>query len=351
MQFKRFATIIICAFIGMSVSAQDSLILRPAWEITFKSIFDNSEGDQLYQPSRTHFLGNLDLAAGLKLNRDGNHIIAGGIAATLPYGCEWDSTRISPTLYYAYRKPGVRVDMGMFPRTHLLHELPSFIISDSLRYWQHNIRGAMIAIERESGFFQAYIDWRGLQSSYRREAFCIVANGQFQQPKSVLTLGGTGMLNHLALRKPTPTYEFLVDNLLGEVNIGIDLSGRVSFAEELTANVGPIIALTRLRSNYQWIVSKGVLIDFGYRYRWFGFKNTLTLTGRPLFPFYKAYGYILNEGEPYYASPYYNRSEFTASLIEFNKVLNLTASSVFNFAQNCLQWNQRLILNINIGNI
>lgn len=330
------------------INAQDSLAVRPTWSINFQSIFDNSEGDRTYTPSQTHFLGNLDLTGGLKFGPEGRHMIAAGIAATVPYGCEWDSTRISPTLYYRFHKSGLRFDMGMLPHRDLVEEVPTYILSDSARYWQHNIRGAMVAITRPQGYFQAYIDWRGLQSAKRREAFDIVASGQWQPRKNIFTLGGTAMLNHLAKRNPSPEGEYIVDNILAQAYAGINLSHRYTWADSLSAYAGPIIALNRYRANDKWISSKGIYTTLAYCYRWFAASNTFTYTGTPLYPLYRQFGCSLYEGEPYYASRYYNRTELSARLLRLGSAMTLRASAIFNLAENCFQYSQRLTLTVSL---
>lgn len=329
----------------------DSLKLQPAWDVRFATIFDNSEGDPLYTPSMTHFLGNLDLAGGLKLDRRGRHLLAAGVAVTVPLGCEWDSTRVSPTLYYRFRKPGVRFDMGMFPRSHLIEEVPSFILSDSARYWQRNIRGAMVGLEHRNGYFQAYIDWRGLQTHRRREAFAIVASGRCHPGGGIIMFGGTGMLNHLAKRKSPPPGEFIVDNMLVQGYLGLNLSRHKTVADSLTILAGPILALTRYRINDEWVASKGVYGAVTYHLGWFGLTSSFTYTGKPLYPYYSLFRSTLNEGEPYYASRYYSRTVVSARLLRLGRAVELSASNIFNLAQNCFQWSQRLIVNVNLGNI
>lgn len=346
------ATMLALLLYPVDTQAQDASNIRPAWNINFESTFDNREGSDRFSDNGTYFLSNLDAVAGLRFGRQQEHFIAGGVAYVQPYGCEFDSMRISPTLYYGYNIPGLRFAMGMFPRKSLIEEVPGYILSDSASYFQRNIRGAMVGIEREHGFFQAYIDWRSLKTETQREAFTIVTSGRWQPAGSIFMVGGTAMLNHLARRRKSPSDEYVAENVLAQPYVGVNLGGRYSWADELTAYAGPMLAASRHRIKWKWYSSCGGYLAIHYRYRWLDISNNLCISKNPIFPFYGDFNYQLYEGEPYYAAPIYNRTAISFRLLHWNQTMSLHATTVVNIVDDAtpqVQCAQRLTLRVQLG--
>ena len=83
----------------------------PVWSVDFKTIFDNREGDAVYNEAQTFFMTQLAPEIGLSID-NGRHTVTGGVVWTQPIGCEWDGHKISPTLYYRYRHGGVEGWLG-----------------------------------------------------------------------------------------------------------------------------------------------------------------------------------------------------------------------------------------------
>ena len=132
----------------MAIAAQDF-----KWSVDFGTIFDNREGEDKFEPTKTTFQTVLAPEIGIAL--DGKHRIMGGAVWKQPIGSEWDGYKISPTLYYRFETPALRFSFGMFPRTQLLREQPDVFWSDSLKYNQRNIRGALVQYVHSNGFFEA----------------------------------------------------------------------------------------------------------------------------------------------------------------------------------------------------
>lgn len=313
----------------------------------FGAVFDNREGKGVYTPAKTYFMTQLAPEIGFSLDR-GRHKVMGGAVWTQPIGCEWEGRRVSPTLYYRYTGPRVRASFGMFPRTQLIEELPEYLVSDSTRYFQHNLRGAMIQYVGREGFFEAVCDWRGMQSRTRREAFALIAQGCWQ--RNLLRVGGTAMLNHLALAKGAKD-QHVNDNLIANPYVGVDFMPLLAPAlrfKALGLQVGPIASLTRDRGDMKWLPSVGVRAVADVRWWRLGLRNVLSYTNKPLFPLYDRYSNLLNEGEPYYASKFYNRTELSGQLVGYRDVVSLRASLDFHVARREFMFYQRLILTVKI---
>lgn len=318
------------------------------WGGEFDVIFDNREGNAVFTPAETYFLTRLAPEIGVSFNH-GRHRVMGGAVYVQPIGCEWDGHRVSPTLYYRYCGKKVKASMGMFPRSQLHRQLPEYLVSDSVRYFQNNLRGAMIQYADRRGFFEALIDWRGMQSAKRREAFSIVAQGEWQ-PSFPLRLGGVAMLNHLAKVKNAPANQFVVDNLIANPQIGVDFTSMLPRTwGDLSLRLGPLASLTRDRADNNWISSVGLRAELSAQWWRLSLRNVLWAGNKPLFPLYARFGSVLSEGEPFYAAKFYNRTELSGLLVRFKKIVELRAELDFHVAsQSEFMFYQRLILSVKI---
>lgn len=316
------------------------------WDVDMSVVFDNREGDRTYATPKTFFQTQLAPEIGLTLE-GGRHRIAGGAVWTQPIGCEWEGHRISPTLYYRYEEKGLRGMLGLFSRGELFADLPNYIWNDSVKYSQHNIRGAFIGYRDERGYFQAILDWRGMQTMKQREAFNIFAMGERKYAAGRFLWGGVAMMNHLALDKTGDLDQHVVDNFLYNPYVGVNFAKIASTPlDSCTLRVGILGDLTRDRGDHEWKTPAGVWVDFDVRWKIFELKDTFYAGGK-LFPIYQRYGYILDQGEPYYAASLYNRTSVSATLLR-RSFMDLKASLDFNICPSHFNFYQRLILNFNI---
>lgn len=340
---KFFASLLLCFCVGTAHAET----FKFEYSGEMNAIFDNREGKGLYTPAKTYFLTRLAPEVGFSVD-SGRHKVMAGAVWTQPIGCEWEGKRIAPTVYYRYTGSHVRGTLGMFPRTQLIEELPEYLVSDSTRYFQHNLRGALIQYIGDEGFIEAVCDWRGMQSRTRREAFAIIAQGKWQ--RGLLQAGGTGMLNHLAKAKGASD-QYVNDNIIINPYVGVDfmpLTSPSARFKALNLHVGPIMSLTRDRENMQWITSAGVRAVADVQWWRLRLHNVFTFTDKPLFPLYERHGYLLNEGEPYYASKFYNRTELSGLLCSYRNIVSLNASLDFHVARSEFMFYQRLILTVKI---
>ena len=316
------------------------------WGVGFGTIFDNREGNTPFATSKTFFLTQLSPEIGVSTD-NGEHSVLGGVVWTQPIGCEWEGHRISPTLYYMYTGNSLKGFLGMFPRERLFRKVPDYIWNDSSYYVQKNIRGAGIEYINEKGFFQAILDWRGMQTENQREAFNIIAMGEWWSERHVpLIAGATAMMNHLACRKEPHDDEGVVDNFLFNPYVGLNIKKWASTIDSLEIRAGVLGSMTRDRIlESRWKIPVGFWFLTDFRWKWLGIKEELYVGGK-FFPYYSVYGSLLDQGEPYYASSFYSRTELQWHIMN-KSFIKLTASLDFNFAGSDLLFYQRLILNIN----
>lgn len=324
---------------------------RFEWGGEFATIFDNREGNARHTPAQTYFLTRLAPEIGISF-RGGEHRVMGGVVWTQPIGCEWDGHRVSPTLYYRHEARHWKGSMGMFPRTQLMRALPEYLVSDSTKYFQHNLRGALLQYTDCRGFFELLCDWRGMQSKKRREAFAVIAQGEWQPRRQIIRIGATAMLNHLAKVKNAPEDQFVVDNIIANPYIGLDfkrpLRGWHNW-KALSLRAGLLTSLTRDRGNNDWLSAIGLRAELDATFWRLTLRNIAWVGNRPLYPLYAKFGPQLSEGEPYYSSRWYNRTEVSGLIVSWRNIINLRAELDFHLAdQDDFMFYQRLILTVKI---
>lgn len=315
------------------------------WSVDFESMFDNREGDSDITETKTYIFTNLAPEIGLKFTDTDR--IAGGVVWNQPIGNEWEGHKISPTLYYRHEGKRWSASMGMFPRKQLRRELPNFLWNDSLVYFQRNIRGVLVQYSSPEAFVDFYLDWRQLQTSNKREAFNIVFHGEWQPQQRAFFVGGHAMMNHFALVKNAPENQHIVDNFVVNPYVGLDL-GKATGLDSLMVRAGALLTIERNRAYADWKIPGGAWVEFVGQWKWLGVKNSLYAGGK-LFPSYAEHGSLLYQGEPFYQTGFYNRTDVYASIIR-NKWVDLQASLDFNVTKDSFIFYQRLMLRVYLGN-
>lgn len=329
---------------GSSSAGEKTIKSSFWWAVDFNTIFDNREGNAKYCDNRTFFQTQLAPEIGLTL-LEGKHRIATGVIWTQPIDGNWDKYDLKPTIYYRFESKRWYLSLGMFPRHQMIRRLPNYIWSDSNYYCQHNIRGALIQYRVNSGFFEAIVDWRSIPTQTKREAFNVIAQGEWQHPNQMLVAGGVAMMNHLAKTKHPDPDQNVVDDFMVNPYAGLELGNKVQSLDSLSVRVGLLANIARDRINGSTFqAAAGLWFDAAMRWHWLELKNTL-YCGKRLFPFISRYGSMLNQGEPMYASKYFDRATIKAYILR-KSFMDLSASLDFNFAEDCFQFYQRLQLHI-----
>ncbi len=336
----------------LAATSQPSSAQKFEWGGEFATIFDNREGDGRHTGPGTYFLTRLAPEIGISF-RKGTHRVMGGAVWTQPIGCEWHGKRISPTLYYRYESRHMKGSLGMFPRTQLQRPLPEYLVSDSARYFQHNLRGALLQGSWRNGYFDVVVDWRGMRTEKQREAFAIVASGEWQRRRKVFIAGGTVMLNHLAKVKNPPADQYVVDNIIANPYVGIDFLPAICCCRHrwhaLSLRAGAMASLTRDRADHIWRKAVGLRAELDATFWRISLRNVAWVGNSPLFPLYARFGTQLNDGEAYYASKWYNRTELSGLIVRYKNIVDLRAELDFHLAdRNDFMFYQRLILTVKI---
>ena len=300
--------------------------VRFVYDVNFEYDFDNREfdkGNELFTESATLFGARLTPSIGLSAGQDGRttHKIMIGIDVMKEFGKRpvnidgspeadkgLENTRLfrEMTLYYGIDSRlgrwTVKGYAGMFPRYFSEGEYSKAFFSDSLRFYDNNLEGALVKARGPKSYFELAFDWNGKFGQDRREEFIMFSYGK-HEVTSWFSLGYSLMYHHYA---NTAEYGSVVDNGLVQpfVRFGFepftglqDLSVKLSWYQALQSD---------RRLDNPGRTPGGAEVTIGVRNWNVGLENSL-YTGRNLMPFYNSiddggfkYGHNVYTGSPFY---------------------------------------------------
>lgn len=281
------------------------------YDVDFVSYFDNREYEARHQLSQTLYGFRLSPAVGVSLrdSAGGAYRLMGGAHYLQPMGAGWRRARLIPTAYLSMQKKGFTVMLGAIPYSARRGALPGYLRYDSLTYARPNIEGAYMRYESRHGHCEFMCDWRGMPTRDRREMFLLLLNGEFHW-RCVL-LGGYAQLNHKA-SYGEGRREGVCDDAYLHAYAGVDLGLTVGI-DSLTLRCGYVQGYQRERESHTRYTPGGLLAELTAQWKWVG-VNASIYYGAPLMPLYAKYGNDLNQGDPFYQSPWYGRAEIYARL-------------------------------------
>lgn len=392
MKLLRFFTILISAFCFSAISAQEQeKEYKFIWGVDARTVFDNREGDQTYSPQQTIFFSRLSPSLGVrfgkseheKVNNDGIkkkytdvHKLVAGTHYIQPIGIGYKENKFVPTAYYTFSHMVIKeekrdssiiridghtssdfkvwsVSFGMIPR-RLSYRLPEILWSDSMDYYNPNIRGILLQCTKNNlAFHEISLDWRSLQSADQREAFNVNYNvrkyfHRYLRGISPFFIGGNVQLNHLAKRNPAPEGEGVNDDMFAYPYIGWDFSDKTVF-DRFRIKAGYAVSFDRCRAIGDWEVDGGLLADLHLLWKKIGIIETL-YAGNKQFPLYPMYGSLLNMGDPHYQSSFYSLTSIYSPIVH-NQHVNFGAFLDFHVTKEGTSCYQRVVLNVNLGNV
>lgn len=392
MKLLRIFTFLLSAFCFNAISAQEQeKEYKFIWGVDARTVFDNREGDQTYSPQQTIFFSRLSPSLGVrfgkseheKINNDGIkkkytdvHKLVAGTHYIQPIGIGYKENKFVPTAYYTFSHKVVKevkrdssvliidgtntpdfkvwsVSFGMIPR-RLSYRLPEILWSDSMDYYNPNIRGILLQCTKNNlAFHEISLDWRSLQSADQREAFNVNYNvrkyfHRYLRGISPFFIGGNAQLNHLAKRNPAPEGEGVNDDMFAYPYIGWDFSDKTVF-DRFRIKAGYAVSFDRCRAIGDWEVDGGLLADLHLLWKKIGIIETL-YAGNKQFPLYPMYGSLLNMGDPHYQSSFYSLTSIYSPIVH-NRHVSFGAFLDFHVTKEGTSCYQRVVLNVNLGNV
>lgn len=306
--------------------------------------FDNREycGPWNHDQTLLAFRLSPEIGVGLADRDGGAHRLMAGVHYTQPMGSDWRDARFIPTLYYQYKYKGFTMNLGAIPYKYFIRQLPDFMRYDSIAYARPNIEGALMQYQSRHGFVEAMLDWRGMKRIDQREMFRVTIDGEY----SYLGLfryfvGGVAQINHKANRAQPAYREGVCDDVYVSPNLGVDFSAPTPL-DTLAIRASYIFGCQRQRKYNLTYFPQGLMLEFMINWRWIGLKNTFYY-GDDLMPLYVLYGADLNQGDPFYQSRIYNRTDFYVYILHKSFINCYFSWNLHWVPQGGLQHQQQLI--------
>ena len=296
------------------------------WSVDASVLLNNREGgEDCTTPDQTFFFTRLAPEVGFSL-LDGSHVLKGGVVWYQPMIDDMSGYKILPTLYYRYNNDnGWHMTIGLMPRSLMVERAPRYLWSDSLNYTQPNLRGIMAQYIKPQGFAELAVDWRQLQTDYRREAFTIMLNTDWRIA-GPWRLGAHLQYSHLAMSRLHLEEQHVNDDFVINPMLALDLSHHTAL-DSLRLSAGAIIAMERDRGINEWECPAGFLATATARWRWLELDETF-YTGQGIMPLYSNQGSLLYQGDPYFNYKTYSRTDLVFHIVN-NRFVDLTGSLTF----------------------
>lgn len=339
MKLKILALSVLAALTGNMAGAQDFFSwgfgaprqqpeprVKFIYGANFDYHFDNREfsaGGNRYTNSMTIYGARLTPSVGLQVRQNDNvrHKLMLGIDMMKDFGRHPSAVAASPehdrglentrlfreiTMYYGIdAKLGswkLQAFAGMFPRAFSEGEYSQAFFSDSLKFYDNNLEGALIKASNSRAYMEVAFDWNGMFGSYRREQFNAFGYGRYMFC-DLFSAGLAFKYHHFA---NTEEYGSVVDDAMVQPFVKFNF-GHYCGWQDISATLGWYQSLQQDRrfKNGKSNPGGGEL-TLSVRNWNVGIENRLYY-GRDLMPFYNMvddggykYGNNLYAGSPFY---------------------------------------------------
>lgn len=320
--------------------------LKPVMEVDFQTWFDNREYKSDLTPDQTLF--GLMVTPELGLQWEGRHSLMFGTNLTVDFGNRGRERDPEFIVYYNYRGERFNAYAGVFPRRKVLGDYPSLFFSDSVRYYDSNMEGALFQYRGRRGYVELACDWLSMMSDTEREKFVIFSSGKLVTENRKFFAGYYASMFHHSV---SYTEDGVTDNLLFYPNVGVDLTGlRRGNLYKIMFKLGWVQGLQRDRKHENKFLNPGGLQAELRLEKWkLGIYNTLYCGGN-LMPYYDRYGPGLYMGDAFYRTDgdVYDRLELYWNPVH-NERMDLKISSVHHYDGKRWGWQQLITLAINLN--
>ena len=332
--------VFVCAYAQTKVSF--------AYDTDFLLYFDNKEYDRTPgQRSQTIFGVRLAPEIGVLIadSTESKHKLMAGVSYNQPFGASWGEITVKPTIYYRIETKGFDINLGFVPYRYLKETLPEYLLSDSISYYNANLQGALFQYESKHGFASLMADWRGMYSYETREAFRVIATGQYKYKG--LQVGGYAMLNHLANNMQT---NCVYDDIMVNPYIGFNAAEYIAPIDSFNIRLGYIGGFQRERATETAFFTHAINAELFFRWKFLGLKQSFYY-GNSLYPLYEKQKTTLNMGDPWYKSKLYSRTDLFVYLYNNRFVncyfsLNMHVNETGN-----INFQQQLIAQFNLSEV
>lgn len=269
----------------------------------FTTLFDNREyASMTFDGSGTLFSACLSPEVGITWSERNELMFGLDMFQDFGHDVKFLS-RVSPSFYYGYRAPRVKLFAGLISRDEMRGLQSSLYFDRRYTYYNNNIAGVLARYE-DPKFGDSYVefamDYTGMRDFDTREAFMIMMSGYM--PIKWFYMGFDFLMGHYAKDYNPDTNDGVVDNLMLTPHVGakfaIPTSSRaVNFDVSLTY----VQSLQRDRINEDvWVMPRGG--ELFVEVEWYDVRlsNRLYMGRGSLFTYFDRYGEDLYHGSPLY---------------------------------------------------
>ncbi len=229
--------------------------------------------------------------------------------------------QVDPVAYYSFNNGTWLVNGGEFPREGLLTQYPRALLNDTLLYYRPNVQGLLFRNQGRLGYETIWMDWLSRQTATQRNQWLAGFLGKLMPfGSNVFYVSNYFMLMHDAGTKPLTPDAPIEDNGGTQIRLGLNLSNKQTLLDSLSFEAGVMGSGHRIRGEFNFMYSKGVVASVFARYKWFSVFDE----------FYKGQPNYIIYGDPFYSKTIYNRLDLTYTPIVFNR---LKCSIMFSFHQ------------------
>ncbi|MBV8389678.1 MAG: hypothetical protein JO080_07760 [Mucilaginibacter sp.] len=280
---------------------------------------DDHEYDALIPIRKT--ISGTRTALDVGFNADSlNHFVV-GVNGLHEFGGKPYFLKVDPVAYYNFTNKHWIFNAGDFPRQGLLTQYPRALLNDTLIYYRPNVEGLLLSNHGKHGNETLWIDWLSRQTATDRNQFLAGFFGKFK-PWSTgpLYISHFFMFMHDAGTKPLQPNSPIEDNGGAQVRLGLDLTHKQTLFDSLSFEVGGMGSAHRVRSQFNFIYSRGVVASFYASYKAFSLYDE----------FYKGEPNYIIYGDPFYVKTIYNRLDVSYAAFVYK---HLRGSFMFSFHQ------------------
>lgn len=326
------------------LSALSAHAQRFVWDVDLVARFDNREYKTALERSQTIFGARFTPQLGLGWGRGsyiklGNNLMADFAAKSFTIPSEW-------LLYYGYEQRNLKVMVGRLPRAQMRGEYSMAVFSDSTRFYDNDIEGALFQFDDQRHWFaEVGCDWNSHLDQNSREKFILFASSHYRI--GMLTAGFNFNMYHHA---GTQLLDGVVDNMLVNPFLEGDFTRWLPF-EQFSIRLNYLQALQNDRKYVnRYVKPCGSLIEMRIEKWGLGIYDAC-YQGADLMPYYDRYGNSLYVGEPFFRTQekIYNRLEAYWRPFRRHNDLDLLIASVHHFDGRTWNWQQVIQLSVTIG--
>ncbi len=283
------------------------------------AFLDDHEYDALVPLRKT--ISGTRTAVDVGFNPDSlNHFIV-GVNALHEFGGKPYFLTANPVAYYNFANANWMFYAGEFPRQGLLTQYPRALLNDTLIYYRPNVEGLLLSNHGKHGYETGWIDWVSRQTATERNQFLAGFLGKLMpDPTGSFYVSHFVLFMHDAGTKPLQPNSPIEDNGGAQVRLGLDLTHKQTLFDSLSFEVGAMASAHRVRSEFNFIYSKGFVASFYVAYKAFSLYDE----------FYRGQPNYIIYGDPFYVKTIYNRLDASYNAFVYKR---LKGTFMFSFHQ------------------